>query len=129
MSSLLEVSNAMFKNRGDWHTITDEEKEKNAFIMNRFLSKMFPYHSALLNLKGQDPVSMLNIWYYFMADKSYPEDFWSKSSKPKDIIHKDDRMILMTNLQLDKMEDLDILFKKYPNMVKEELKWLKKSHT
>ena len=88
MSNLLEITNSIFKYRSNWSKITDEDKEKNAFIINRFLSKTYPRRAMMLNLKTQNLVSTMNIWYYFMADERYPKDFWSKSPKIKDTSEK-----------------------------------------
>jgi hypothetical protein len=124
MSKLLEITNAIFKYRLKWSDISDEDKEKNSFIVNRFLSKMYPEKAMLLNLKSQDPVSAMNMWYYFMGDQHYPKDFWSKSPTVKGKFSEKDRNILMDKLHIDKQSDLDYLIEKYPNLIKDELKWL-----
>ena len=125
MSNLREISDAIFKYRGNWEKITNEDKEKNFFIVNRFLSKTYPIHAMLMNSKSQDPVSGLNIWYYFMADKHFPKDFWSKSKKEKYVLIESDIKLLMVKLDIDKKENIDYLLCNYKDMLLEELKWLK----
>jgi hypothetical protein len=126
MAELIDVANAMFRNKKDWINISIEDKEKYFFIFNRYFSKKYPTKSQLLNNKNIDKSSSLDLWYHFMLDKSYPNWFWSKSSKSnKSSLDKKDIELLMTKLQLNKEEDLIYLLDRYPNFIEEELKFYK----
>ncbi len=127
MSNLREITDAIFKYRSNWVKISDEDKVKNAFIVNRFLSKTYPKKAMSLNLKSQDPVSSINIWYHFMGGERYPSDFWSKSPKLKNKVVEKDKRLLIEKLELNKKEDLEYLIEHHPDLIKEELKWLKKN--
>ena len=126
MAELIDIANAMFRNKKDWVNISIEDKEKYFFIFNRFFSKKYPTKSQLLNNKNIDKSSSLDLWYYFMLDKPYPNWFWSKSGKSnKSSLDKKDFELLMIKLQLNKEEDLIYLLDKYPNFIEEELKFYK----
>lgn len=126
MAELIDVANAMFKDKKNWEGISSEDKEKFFFIFNRYFSKKYPEKSQLLNDKLIDKVSALDTWYLFMLNIPYPKWFWSKSesSKTKPEISEDEITQLMIELDLKK-EDIEILIKYYPKLIKEELKYYK----
>jgi len=124
MAELIDVANAMFKNKRDWVNITDEDKEKFFFIFNRYFSKMYPEKSQLLNLKNINKVSSMDLWYYFMLNKPYPKWFWSKSKKEKPIIPDKDFKLLMRKLNLKDL-DVEYLIENHFDFIKEELKYFK----
>lgn len=126
MAELIDVANAMFKDKKNWENITNDEKEKFFFIFNRYFSKKYPEKSQLLNDKLINKVAALDTWYLFMLNIPYPKWFWSKSesSKTKPEINEDEITQLMIELDL-KREDIEILIKYYPKLIKEELKYYK----
>ena len=124
MAELIDVANAMFKNKKDWDNITDEDKEKFFFIFNRYFSKMYPEKSQLLNLKNINKVSSMDLWYYYMLNKPYPKWFWSKSKKEKPIIPDKDFKLLMRKFNLKDL-DVEYLIENHFDFIKEELKYFK----
>jgi hypothetical protein len=126
MAELIDVANAMFKNRADWKNISDFDKERFAFIFNRYFSKRYTQYSQFLNLKLVDKVELLNLWFHFMSTNPYPNWFWSKSEKKKDTnMDKSDFQLLFYKLNLNKQEDLEYLIEHYPDLIQEELKFYK----
>ena len=102
MAELIDVANAMFKNRADWKNISDFDKERFAFIFNRYFSKRYTQYSQFLNIKLVDKVELLNLWFAFMSTKPYPNWFWSKSEKKKDTsMDKSDFQLLFLKLNLN----------------------------
>lgn len=124
MAELIDVANAMFRNKSEWKNITNEDKEKNFFIFNRYFCKKYPEKSQLLNLKNIDKVSSMDLWYYFMLNKSYPNWFWSKGVKDKPIIPEKDFKLLLRKLKIKKV-DLEYLIENNFDFIKEELKYYK----
>lgn len=120
--TLLEITNIMFKSRQDWHKVSDDDKIKNAFIITRFFSKMYPEYSRYLNQKGIDPIVVMDTWFHFMDKKPYPRWFWSKSNKTKVSKEKQD---LIGHLNISD-EDIDFLMTYFLDQVKEELKIINK---
>lgn len=125
MAELIDVFNAMIK-RGNWEAITVEEKEKNFFIFNRYLSKMYPKKAQLLNLKNIDKVVAMELWYQFMLTQPFPIFFFSKSdTKDKSVLTKKEYKMLLVSLKI-KPDDLDYLIEKHFDFIKEELSLLVK---
>ena len=126
MAELIDVANAMFRDKKNWNKIKDEDKDKFFFIFNRFFSKKYPTKSQLLNNKNVDKSTSLDLWYYFMLDKPYPNWFWSKSPKfEKTDIPDSDFKLLFIKLGLNKEQDLIYLLDNYPDLIQEELKFYK----
>ena len=126
MAELIDVANAMFRDKKNWNKIKDEDKDKFFFIFNRFFSKKYPTKSQLLNNKNVDKSTSLDLWYYFMLDKPYPNWFWSKSPKfEKTDISDSDFKLLFLKLGLNKEQDLIYLLDNYPDLIQEELKFYK----
>jgi hypothetical protein len=125
MAELIDVANAMFRNRNDWSSISEDDKEKFFFIFNRYFSKKYLQQSYLLNLKSTNKSESMDIWFHFMKDKPYPQWFWSKSdSKQKSELNEKDYKLLIMRLNV-KDSDLDYLIDKFPYFIKEELKYYK----
>jgi hypothetical protein len=122
MANLKEVADAMFYKRNLWDKISDEDKETNFFIFNRYFSKKYPSRSYRFNSKNIDKVSSMNIWFYFMKNKPYPKWFWSKSpKKEKDLVSKADFNLLYRKMRL-KESDIRYLIEYHYDFIKEELK-------
>lgn len=124
MANLLDVANAMLKDKKNWSKISDKEKEDNFFIINRFFSKKYPEKSKLLNNKLINKVSAMDTWYIFMLDKPYPKWFWSKSDKKSksDNISESEINFLLEEYSINS-SDLELLMKYYPDIVNEEIKY------
>ena len=75
--NLLALTNAMFRTKAHWQWVSDEQKIKWFFIINRMFSKKFPREAQLLNLKSIDKISAMNLWYRFMLAQPYPSWLWT----------------------------------------------------
>jgi hypothetical protein len=125
MAELVDVFNAIMR-KGNWDSITAEEKEKNFFIFNRFFSKRYVEYSNLLNVKNIDKVVAMDLWYHFMKTEPYPRWFWSKSDKnDKNILSNSEYKLLLRHFFI-KPEDLDYLINHHFDFIKDELDYLKK---
>ena len=126
MAELIDVFNAMLKNRKDWVKITDDDKIKYSFIFTRYFSKRYVEKSYLMNLKGIDKVLIMDLWYYFMLKEPFPKWFWSKSDKvDKTEISEKDFKLLLIKLKV-KPDDIIYLIDKHPDFIKDELTYYKK---
>lgn len=126
MAELIDVANALFKDKQNWKNITEDDKVKFFFIFNRYFSKKFTTKSQLLNMKTVDKPTAMDLWYYYFLDKPYPQWFWSKSPKNENTeFDSKDFSLLLEKLQINKSEDLLYLIEKYPDLIKEELKFYK----
>jgi hypothetical protein len=126
MAELIDVFNAMLKNRKDWVKITDDEKIKYSFIFTRYFSKKYVDKSNYMNLKGIDKVLVMDLWYYFMLKEPFPKWFWSKSDKvDKTEMPEKDFKLLLIKLKV-KPDDIIYLIDKHPEFIKDELAYYKK---
>lgn len=126
MAELIDVFNAMLKNRKDWVKITDDEKIKYSFIFTRYFSKKYVDKSNYMNLKGMDKVLVMDLWYYFMLKEPFPKWFWSKSDKvDKTEMPEKDFKLLLIKLKV-KPDDIIYLIDKHPEFIKDELAYYKK---
>jgi hypothetical protein len=126
MAELIDVFNAMLKNKRDWVKITSDDKEKFSSIFNRYFSKKYIEQAALMNIKGIDKVLVMDLWYNFMLTQPFPKWFWSKSEKtdkPK-ITEKEFKMLTI-KLKV-KPDDINYLIDKHPEFIKDELDYYKK---
>jgi hypothetical protein len=126
MAEIIDVANAMFRDRNNWKNISDSDKEKYFFIFNRYFSKKYTTNSQLLNIKTVDKIISMDLWFHFMKDKPYPKWFWSKSPKvQKTEMPQKDFELLMEKIGLNKEEDLIYLIENYKDIIDEELKFYK----
>jgi hypothetical protein len=126
MAELIDIFNAMLKNKKDWVNITDDDKIKYSFIFTRYFSKRYTEQAAFMNLKGIDKVLVMDLWYNFMLKEPFPRWFWSKSdSKDKPTITDKELKSLIIKLKV-KPEDISYLIDKHPEFIKEELDYIKK---
>lgn len=125
-NNVLAISKCMFQERKNWKFVTDEQKELFFFIINRYMSKKYPYLAQLLNDKTTDKVSGMDLWFHFMEGKPYPKWFWSKSEKSKDdsIFSEKEINSLLNKFDI-KQEELDLLIEYHLDDVREELKYIK----
>jgi hypothetical protein len=130
--NLLVATNIIFKksDRKLFKHLSDSQKSKYSFIINRYLSKEYPELSELLNDKNSEGCGVYDIWWNYFSDKNIPRNFWSKSdkldNKSESKISKPQRDWLMTINNLNKESDLDFLIKNHPDLIKDELKRWKK---
>jgi hypothetical protein len=124
--TILEVANAIFKNKNDWKYIDDSDKKKYFFIFNRYMSKKYPEQAQFLNDKLLDEVLGMNLIYAFLSKKTYPRWFWSKSEKKAEKISFSQKDLVSLQTKLDiKESEMELLVKYHSDEVKEELKYIK----
>lgn len=120
--NLLAITNCMFKDKGNWKFVTQEQKETYFFIINRLLSKKFPDLAQLLNTKSTDKASALDCWFLLFFDKPYPSWIWSKKEKTKT---QEDYSEVLKEYDINE-KDLELLKVIAPELLKEEIKYLNK---
>jgi len=108
-----DIVNIIFKFKNKYNTVTDEDKEKNFFIFNRFMSKKYPIQALALNSKFDDKVIAMDIWYMYLRNEyNVPDWFWRGKRKveSKEVI-KDDSLIKFYELTEMDSKMLYYLFK------------------
>lgn len=81
------------KNNIKWTNITTYDKEKNRFMLNRFMSIQYPIHAQKLNLLKTNSVGVAESWR-LLANRyngnSIPNFIYTKTNKTP--IKKDERL-------------------------------------
>ena len=125
---LKDVVNCLLKDRHKYRTIPLKDKEKNFFIINRFLSKKFPEQAQKFNKKTIDKSLALDLWFLYLRHKKRSEIFkwfWSKTpSNTNKELSENDAKLLMEKFNIKK-QDLDMLIMYHMDFVEEELKYFK----
>lgn len=117
---------ALFEDKAEYLEFTQEDKEKNFFIVNRFMSKKYPLMCQELNHKNMPKDICLDVWYSFMKQQRVPFWFW-KSSKKEAVwpnsFKDSEAKTLMQTYEIDK-DSMKILMGHYKEDVKGNLKYL-----
>ena len=126
MYDFTHIVDMVFKKKNEYKKLSDEDKEKNFFIINRKLARGFPTHAQFFNNKSIDKSNALDVWYQFFIKKrttDIPSWYWFKQTtkREKSIISKDDVQFLMNFYDIEE-RDVDFLIKYYPEDVLEEVK-------
>lgn len=117
---------ALFENKKDYEEFTIEDKEKNFFIVNRFMAKKYPMMCQELNHKNMPKDVCLDIWFNYLKPQKTPFWFW-KSSKKEAIwpngFKDSEAKVLMKRYAIDR-DSMKMLMQNYKEEVKENLKYL-----
>lgn len=131
MYDLKHVVDYIFKDKQSYNNLSDEDKEKFFFIINRKFARKYPKHAQFFNQKGFDKASALDIWYNFFIKErtlNIPDWYWFKQSsikKDKSSLNKEE-VEYLTSLYNISENDLYYIEKNYPTELKEEVKKYKK---
>lgn len=125
-----EIIDRIFINKDKYWEISDEDKEKNFFIINRKLSRNYPKIAQFFNDKYIDKPSAIDKWFYFLKnEKRIPQWYWGNKNKIKnkknDFLNENNILILKERLDL-KDNDINFLYKNYNQELNEYLKKIKK---
>ena len=66
---LFDIINS-FTNEEEWKKVTNAEKSRNLFMINRILSIKYPLQAQAFNLTKIDPIQTVN-WWKEMIGKNY----------------------------------------------------------
>ena len=132
MADFIEIADSIFVNKHKYQNITDEDKEKQFYILNKKFSIAFPKTAQAFNMKGVDRASIMDLWFIkFKNDHKLPYWYWAKSpfSRDKNNYSAPDRKLLMEEFDLTNNE-FEFLVDNFKEDSDYELKmikrWLKK---
>lgn len=79
-----DIVNCIFLNKEKYLDISDIDKEKNFFIINRKFSRKYPKISNFFNNNYIDKPSALDKWFiFFKNENKIPYWYWNKKIKKK----------------------------------------------
>jgi len=111
MSVLTKVTNSMFKGDPLWEEVTDDDKEKSVFMINRYMSRLRPELVADVNMKGTDGIAVMDLWQSYFKGKGHPYNFWARTVYKSQ--NKGDKDFAQ-RIGLDKIDDVDYIRRWYP---------------
>ena len=127
---LRHIGDYMFRDKNKYKNLSDDDKEKFFFILNRKIARRYPKHAQFFNTKGIDKSSAMDVWYnYFIKTNTtkIPDWYWFKLSgkKEKSLLKKDEEEFFLEYYDL-KRNDLKFLMDFYPDELKVEIKKFRK---
>ena len=130
---LKHISDFIFKDKKKYDNLTDEDKERLFFILNRKFARVFPKHAQYFNRKGIDKASAMDVWYYFFIKQRTTDIpdwylFRTATRKRKRQISKlkDDEVKFITKQYNISERDLAYLLENFPEEVDEAVRKYKK---
>ena len=127
MYDFTHIVDFIFKKKEEYKKLSNEDKEKFFFIINRKFARGYPQNAQFFNDKSIDKASAMDIWYHFFIKKrvqGIPSWYWTpkkEKEKEKSVATKSDIEFLMSFYDI-KERDVYFLIKNYPDEVTEELK-------
>lgn len=133
MYDFTHIVDFIFKNKDNYEKLSDDDKEKFFFIINRKFTRGFPLHSQFFNKKYIDKSSALDMWYYFFIKKrvqGVPSWYWSKKQEPI----KKPSTVKYSKIEIEFLikyfeiteDDIEYLMKYHPEQIDEEVKKFRK---
>lgn len=125
--NLFEIIASFFSK--NYKNVTNIEKSKNGFMINRFCSIYYPVHSALLSRVKINTGKVVDFWKYTLNKKytSTPQWMYSKKNKVKKEEILDEKLIKeYCRINKCSLKDFNEILNHYPKELKKELNELKK---
>ena len=132
MYDFTHIVDFIFKNKEDYKKLSDEDKDKFFFIINRKFARAYPQHSQFFNKKDINKASAMDLWYYYFIKKrvqGIPSWYWTKKSQVKKestIKYSANEVDFLINFYDINEDDIKYLIKYHPNEIDEEVKKYRK---
>lgn len=126
--NLTHIMKCLFNERQNFRYLTESDKSKWGFIVNRMLSKKFPEYAQKLNVRSGDFGMVLNLWWIYLGtrkDNNYHSWIWVSGSK-KSKIDKKTIDLVLGRFPFISIEDIEYLHEHHSDVFKEEVKYYKK---
>jgi len=131
MYEMKHVVDFILKDKSNFKNLSDEDKEKFFFIVNRKFARKYPKHAEFFNVKGIDKASAIDIWYSFFIKErttNIPDWYWFKqapSKKQKSSLKSDEIEYIMDIYDITE-DDVYYIEKNNPDDLKLEILKYKK---
>lgn len=113
--NLTYVFKCLFSERGKFRYISDIDKSKWGFIVNRMLSKKYPDFAQKLNVRSGDFCMLINLWWIYLGtrpDIGYNSWIWISGSRKSKITNS----------------TIDIVRERYPHLSVDDIEYLQEFH-
>lgn len=79
----MSIISQFFRFRGNFCSLSEQEKAKWSFPVNRWASRKEPVNGQLLNHSEVDPASLIDCWYLYFQNYNYQPDWLKKAMTNK----------------------------------------------
>ena len=129
MISISFTNKKFDKTESQFKTITDKDKQRNFFMVNRRLAINYPLQAFKLSQININPIFAINCWYMITLrearkNKTYPKWLWLKTEKEKKqtiIKYSNEAKDYYIKLNMISETDFDLAIKYKPKEMKEYL--------
>jgi hypothetical protein len=126
----ISLGNIIFKDKDKYKFITDDDKDKNFFILNRKFAYKEIRKAHFFNFKSVDKASSLDVWFeFFCKTTAIPKWYWQtkmkKSKKVKSKFKKLDLDDIKDRYDISE-SDVDFLSLYYEDEISKTIKRVKK---
>jgi len=128
---LFNFTKVFFGNNPKYNDVTNNQKKKHRFIIQRFMAIRYPATAELFNINRINPVAVINMWK-IVASKFTKTPFWIYT-KTKTTINKKEKYVpsdetIAYYLKINKISRRDLSDGlKYNNEILEDLKIIEKT--
>jgi hypothetical protein len=122
----------MFQDQSKWKSVTEYDKSKNFFMINRFISIMYPVQANMVNRNGINSSAIIDMWYIMLTKRFKKIPGWiftktaSKKEKNKQWIPNPEISEYYIKYNKIKEDDFNFMIKLYPEEMKKKLEILEK---
>lgn len=131
---LFDLTKVIFSDRNNWKDVTNIDKKKHIFMMNRFASIGYPMQANVLQHLRCNPVAIMDIWSDFMSVRHNKVPHWMyiKGKKQKEVV-KEKKMNISRNTIIEyarlyklSLKDVDAYISLYGDEAIKEIKEIEK---
>jgi hypothetical protein len=73
---IFDITKIIFDNPNDWKDVTNGEKRKNIFLLNRRFSIKYPLQANMLQLNGINSIAVADFWQRFLSKQYKKTPGW-----------------------------------------------------
>lgn len=123
---LFDLTKRLFDRGNSWNEVTNSDKSRHAFMVNRFMSIKFPMQANILNNRNVDPRVTVDIWKDAMSRLYTKPPVWmyTKVAKKEKEKKKSSKIAIDRFMKLNKLSrrDFDGIEELFSDDLNKELK-------
>lgn len=134
MKGPFDITKIIFNTPDKWAEVSNREKQKNFFILNRRFAIQFPLQANLLSRSGINNIEVMNFWKRFLSTKYKKTPYWMYVKGEKKRKEQKEKKLNITEKHIREYANFYILDIKsvkdaiefYPKQMQKEIKDLEK---
>jgi len=131
---LFDLVRVMFTDPKKYKEVKNNDKAKNQFMINRFMSIKFPQQAQLLNMNGINGIGVVDTWQFVSSKfKKVPGWIYTKTKKTKaqeklEFKYSEELVNVYMKANSIGRKDFELLTKLYPDEMQSYFIKLKKQY-